>query len=840
MPSGQLTLIAPVSGVIVALDNVPDPVFAERLVGDGVSIDPTSQELLAPCDAKVIQVHRARHALTLDADGIEIVMHIGLDTVELKGDGFTSHVNAGDNVKVGDKLISFDADLVATRARSLLTEILIANTDNVASIEARAGTVKAGADVLMEVRLKTTAEFRAAVQNDFVHSRHVVVGNETGLHARPAALVAAAARRFAADVRLVKDGREANARSVVSIMALEVGGGDTITVTARGEGAAEAVAEIENTLRRGLGVDQEHPSLADTFTDSVLTVDASGKWMRGIGASPGVAIGHVFQLRHQDAVIQERAADANQERRELDAAIASAHLQLETLRTRMAAEADLDRAAIFSAHQELLEDPEVLDEAATQIRNGASAAYAWRSAFTAQANRLLGLKNPLLAGRAADMKDVGRRVLHLLIGDDDSSPLIPADSIVIAEDLAPSEAASLNPANVRGFCTTLGSATSHVAILARGLGIPAVAGINPAALDIAPGTRVILDGDSGILQIEPPAAAVEEVKRKQQAFAARKAQDKAAANQPATTRDGHRVEVVANVGDEGEGEKVVEAGGEGVGLLRSEFLFLDRRTAPDEDEQTRVYSKIATALGPDRILIIRTLDVGGDKPLSYMPIAKEANPFLGERGIRLMYDHPEVLRTQIRAILRSAPHGKIAIMFPMITTLQEWQDALAMVKEEQHSLQAPNIPTGIMVETASAALLAERFAEECDFFSIGTNDLTQYTLAMDRTNPRLAKQLDALNPAVLKLIDLTVKGANKHGKWVGLCGALAGDPVAVPVLIGLGIHELSVSVPAVASTKARVRSLSLAECRETAEEALRAADGTQVREIVARRHGDSR
>jgi phosphocarrier protein FPr len=506
----------------------------------------------------------------------------------------------------------------------------------------------------------------------------------------------------------------------------------------------------------------------------------------------------------------------------------------------MAAEADLDRAAIFSAHQELLEDPEVLDEAATQIRNGASAAYAWRSAVTAQANRLLGLKNPLLAGRAGDMKDVGRRVLHLLIGDDDSSPLIPVDSIIIAEDLAPSEAASLNPANVRGFCTTLGSATSHVAILARGLGIPAVAGINPAALDIAPGTRVILDGDSGILQIEPPAAAVEEVKRKQQAFAARKAQDKAVANKPATTRDGHRIEVVANVGDEGEGEKVVEAGGEGVGLLRSEFLFLDRRTAPDEDEQTRVYSKIAAALGPDRILIIRTLDVGGDKPLPYMPIAKEANPFLGERGIRLMYDHPEVLRTQIRAILRSAGHGKIAIMFPMITTLQEWHDALAMVKEEQHSLEAPSIQTGIMVETASAALLSERFAEECDFFSIGTNDLTQYTLAMDRTNPRLAKQLDALNPAVLKLIDLTVKGANKHGKWVGLCGALAGDPVAVPVLIGLGIHELSVSVPAVASTKARVRSLSLAECRETAEEALRAADGTEVREIVARRHGDSR
>ena len=836
--AGALTLTAPVSGVVVPLDKVPDPVFAERLVGDGVSIDPTSQELLAPCDARVIQVHRAKHALTLDADGIEIVMHIGLDTVELKGDGFTSHVNAGDTVRRGDRLISFDADLVATRARSLLTEVLVANMDLIASIDARSGTVKAGVDVLMEVRLKSGSTVGAATQTEAVHSSEVAVGNQTGLHARPAALVAAAARRFAADVRLIKDGREANARSVVSIMALEVGGGDILTVTARGENAVEAVAAIEHTLTHELAHDYEPAPAPSSAAD--ISVDPTGKTLHGVAASPGVAIGNVFQLRHLDAVIEERAADPNHERRELDSAIASAHLQLETLRTRMAAEADIDRAAIFGAHQELLEDPEVLDEAARQIRNGASAAYAWRNAYTAQADRLFGLKNKVLAGRAADMKDVGRRVLHLLIGDDDSSPLIPPDSIVIAEDLAPSEAASLNPANVRGFCTTMGSATSHVAILARGLGIPAVAGINPAALDVPPGTRVVLDGDSGTLDLEPAPQELEDARNRQSAAASRKAEDTAAASEPATTRDGHRVEVVANIGDEGEAEKVVQAGGEGVGLLRSEFLFMDRRTAPDEDEQARVYTAVAKALGPDRILVIRTLDVGGDKPLSYMPIAAEANPFLGERGIRLMYDHPDILRAQIRAILRAASHGQVAIMFPMIATLDEWRDARKMVKEEQKNLNAPSVQIGIMVETASAALLSDRFAEECDFFSIGTNDLTQYTLAMDRTNPRLAKQLDALHPAVLKLIALTVKGADKHGKWVGLCGALAGDPEAVPVLIGLGLHELSVSVPAVASIKARVRELSLADCEKTADEALRAGDGAEVRAIIARRHGDSR
>jgi phosphoenolpyruvate-protein phosphotransferase len=836
----RLRLIAPLSGVIVPLDRVPDPVFAERLVGDGVSIDPVSVDLLAPCDARVIQVHRAKHALTLDADGTELVIHIGLDTVELNGEGFASHVEAGDRVRQGDKLITFDADLVATRARSLLTQVLVANAESVAAIEPASGMVTAGRDLLMEVRLRTGSTPESVQRDETAESQPVVVGNDTGLHARPAAVVAAAARRFAADIRLIKEGREANARSVVSIMALEVGGGDTVTVVARGENAADAVAAIEHTLRHDLGSDKPAASAVTKVIGRGSATDLSDDLLRGVGASPGVAIGNVFQLRHPEAVIEERAADPNRERRELDAAIASAHLQLEGLRTRMASEADNERAAIFGAHQELLEDPEVLDEAASHIRNGASAAYAWREAYNNQAQRLFRLENRLLAARAADLRDVGRRVLHLLIGDDDSSPMVPPDSIVIAEDLAPSEAASLNPANVRGFCTTMGSATSHVAILARGLEIPAITGINPRALDIPAGTRVVLDGDAGTLTLDPTPEQEEEARRRQNAAGRRRAEESAVASRTATTRDGHRVEVVANIGDEAEAEKVVEAGGEGVGLLRSEFLFMDRRVPPDEDEQARVYTAVAKALGPDRILVIRTLDVGGDKPLSYMPIAAEANPFLGERGIRLMYDHPEILRTQLRAVLRAAVHGRLAIMFPMIATLDEWRDARRMVEEERAKLGSPPVQVGIMVETASAALLSERFAREADFFSIGTNDLTQYTLAMDRSNPRLAKQLDALHPAVLKLIELTVSGATRHGKWVGLCGALAGDPEAIPVLLGLGIQELSVSVPAVASTKACVRGLSLDECRQTAEQALLAASGAEVRAIVARRHGANR
>jgi multiphosphoryl transfer protein len=840
-----LTLVAPVSGIVVPLDRVPDPVFAQRLVGDGVAIDPLDQRLVAPCDARILQVHRAGHALTLSASGIEILIHVGLDTVKLNGKGFSASVKAGDEVHVGDPLMTFDADFIATHARSLLSPMLVTSMDRVASIQPRSGKVTAGRDVVMQVVIGTPGEaVTAQHKGDAVESEPIVVASETGLHARPAAVVAAAARKFTSDVRLVKDGREANARSVVSIMALEVAGGDTITVVARGEDAGPAVAAIAQTLGSDLGGSHGSASRARPATGRAepwIAAPASpardGHLLRGVSASPGLAVGRVYQLRHDDAVLQERASDPNHERRALEAAIASAHLQLEVLQARLATEADTDRAAIFAAHQELLEDPEVLDNAAAHIRDGATAAYAWRQAYTVQAERLFALRNQLLAGRAADLRDVGRRVLHLLVGREETPHDIPAESIVVAEDLAPSDAASLDRTRVRGFCTTMGSATSHVAILARGLGIPAVAGIDPRTLDLRAGTRVVLDGDAGTLHPNPTPAEEAEVTRRQAAAEKRRAAELAVASEPAVTSDGHRVEVVANIGDVDEARRIPEVGGEGVGLLRTEFLFMDRRDAPSEDEQTKVYESIARALGPTRILVIRTLDVGGDKPLPYLSVGTEANPFLGERGIRLTLNRPEIFRPQVRAILRASRAGKVAVMFPMVSTLAEWRAGREFVERERAALGVPPIQIGIMVETSSAALLAERFAREADFFSLGTNDLTQYTLAMDRTNPRLAPQLDALHPAVLRLIDSTVQGAHEHKRWVGVCGALAGDPAAVPVLIGLGVDELSVDVPIIPAVKARIRTLSLKECQTTAQRALDAADAAEVRAIVSERHG---
>jgi phosphocarrier protein FPr len=842
-----LELRAPVTGLCVPLEDVPDPAFAQRLVGDGASIDPLGDRVVAPCDAEVVSVHRAGHAVTLRAHGLELVIHVGVDTVQLQGTGFTPLVRAGTRVRAGTPLLAFDADLVGRRARSLLTQLLVTSMERVTRVEVATGRVTAGHDLLLRVH-HAGAAVEEGVDAVFPveSSEPVTVQAATGLHARPAAALVAAARRFTADVRLRKGGQRANARSLVSIMALEVAHGDALVVEAQGADAADAVRSLAQLLASDLdaiaaGGTGAPPSPAPASTGMPVGPVAheplvAGSVLRGVAASPGVAIGTVVQLRHDDPVVDERASDAAHERRALDAAVAAAHLQLEALRARLAAEADPDKAAIFAAHQELLEDPEVLDAADARIVGGASAAFAWKLAYTAQAERLAALSSTVLAGRAADLRDVGRRVLHILVGRPDAGVQLPAGAIVVAEDLTPSDTASFDRSRVAGLCTTMGSTTSHVAILARGLGIPAVLGADARVLSIVEGTRVVLDGDAGQLQLAPDAATEANIVARRDVLARRRAADLAAASAPAVTRDGHRVEIAANVGATREATDVVAHGGEGVGLLRSEFLFMERRTPPDEEEQRVAYAAVAGVLGPERLLVIRTLDVGGDKPLAFLPMETEANPFLGERGVRVSLARPALFRTQLRAILRASTSGRVAVMFPMISTLDEWRRARALLEEERASLGVPPVPVGIMVETAAAAMLADRFAREADFLSIGTNDLTQYTLAMDRTNPRLAPQVDALAPSVLRLIERTVAGARAHGRWVGVCGALAGDASAIPVLVGLGVDELSVDIPLVPATKARVRRLAMTEARETARLALDCDDGAAVRALVAARH----
>ncbi|MBF0544230.1 MAG: phosphoenolpyruvate--protein phosphotransferase [Candidatus Riflebacteria bacterium] len=828
-----LSLIAPLSGVLMPIEKVPDPVFSQKLVGDGISIDPTSSDLIAPCDGKIIQIHSAGHALTISTPGgLEIMMHIGLDTVHLKGRGFKGNVKMGDSVKTGDLLITFDPEYLATNAKSLLTQIVITNSDKVAEMKPCTGIVVAGKNEILQITLGgicTTQKTEEASQT--IVSEAIVILNPSGLHARPAASLVSLSKRFKSDIHLRRGKGMANAKSVVSILALDVKSGDKIFLEAAGCDAKCALETIVPKLREGLGEELTPHSQPVRSEKEDKKTSGDPNVLKGVSASQGLAVGRIFQLKRCEISFQEEGEDISVEKRRLTEALEIGKSQLAALQDNFSGSLDPGKAEIFSAHREMLEDPDLLEISESLISKGKSAEFAWKNAFSSHAERLSAMTNELLAARATDLKDVGNRVLQVLSGKSEKPLEFPDQCILIAEDLTPSDTVNLDRKKVLGFCTVAGGATSHVAILARSLALPALAAIEPRALELKDGTLCILDGGKATLRINPDPGEVDSILKRKEIMAGRRGEELQHSAEPALSRDSVPIEVFANIGGISEAEEAVKLGGEGVGLLRSEFLFLDRAVPPDEEEQTRIYSSIARALGKERPLIIRTLDVGGDKPLAYLPIPKEENPFLGERGIRIGLNRPELLRTQIRAILRASLEGKVLVMFPMIAMLSEWRQANGILLEEADKLKIKPIPAGIMVEVPAAALMSDLFARETAFFSIGTNDLTQYTLAMDRGHPKLAAKVDALNPSVLRLIAQTVESARKFGKKVGVCGGIAGDPGAVAVLLGLGVTELSVSVPVIPSIKALIRRLDLQECRILAQKALSLESSEEVRNL---------
>ena len=836
----MVSLRAPLSGIVWPLERVPDPVFAQKMVGDGASIDPTDAVLVAPCDGDVLALHPAGHAITLrTAEGAEILLHIGIDTVALKGEGFYPMVSAGETVRVGAPLISFDLDYLATHAKSLLTQVVITNGNGLTNWQRATGQVVAGKDLLFSVNFVSPEKGGATEAAETITSDAIVIPNPTGLHARPAAVLASLAKGFRSSIKLQLGDQQANARSITAIMALDVRSGAVVHLLASGPDARAAIDKIAPVVAQGLGDEGCTPAPAPATTTVALESapaprrkSTDSNLLFGVPCSPGLAVGQVFQVRRGMIEVSEEGASVETERGKLSTAIETAKGQLEALRAQLQAKADPAKAAIFAAHEELIEDPDLLEIVDSAIAKGKSAEFGWKKAVTTHADRLAALRNPLLAQRANDLRDVGLRVLGILTGEETKAPDYPPNTILIAEDLTPSDTAALDRTRVMGFATTRGGATSHGAILARSLGIPALAGVEPAALEIPNGTSVVLDGSKGTLRLNPPPQEISRIRNAQERAEKQRKEDLAHAREPAVTLDGKRIEVVANIGGLKEATQVSALGGEGVGLLRSEFLFMERSTPPSEDEQFEAYKAIAQAIGKEHPLVIRTLDVGGDKPLAYLPIPKEDNPFLGERGVRVALDRPEILRIQLRAILRASAFGRVSVMFPMISSLQEIRDAKAILAEESQRLGIAPIPAGIMVEVPVTAVMAAQFANEADFFSIGTNDLTQYTLAMDRGHPKLAPRIDGLSPGVLHLINHTVRGGHGANRPVAVCGGIASDVHGVPILIGLDVDELSISLPAIPAIKGQIRKLRLDECRELAQKALAAESAAEVRALI--------
>lgn len=697
-------------------------------------------------------------------------------------------------------------------------------------------------DVLFQTSLQkqTSREIANIIQADIVPNwtqKTVVLQNAHGLHARPATALVEIAKKFTGEIKVSVDKIHfVSAKSLSQLLSLGATRGQTLTFIAEPNTDTEtALDEMILAVRNGLGETVEpisqvlvNPQSLDEWVEPFIDETDS---LKGVPASRGLAVGLSFVRKEKSYDYQQLAKNADTEKQRFIDAIMQVKKALQnTIETA----SNQVIAQIFTAHLAMLDDVALLNPVYEQIGNGFSAEYAWHEHIEQVAKVQESLQNKLLAERAMDLRDVGDKVLAVLSGETvENTPNEPY--ILIKKDLMPSDVARLDSQNVVGILTALGGASSHSAIVARALGIPAVVGAGDSVLNIAQEIPILINGGTGEFFVNPSHEQLQQasVEQERQQFEQTKAIQ--TCEIPAITLDNHQVHVMVNLGDINNADVAVKHGADGVGLLRTEFVFMKHRQMPDVNAQIADYKKVFDAMGK-RPVVVRTLDIGGDKPLAYLPLPTEENPFLGVRGVRLSLRKPAMLKQQLTALIKasqqSSPNQDLRIMFPMIGRVEEW----LKVKEILNHILAENphhkLQVGMMIEVPSSAILAEKFAPHVDFFSIGTNDLTQYALAIDRGHPVLSREADGLHPSVLKLIENTVKSAHKYGKWVGVCGELASDRQAVPILLGLGVDELSVATSQIPLVKMQIRSLSKKDCQTLAEKALDCDTATAVRVLI--------
>ena len=562
--------------------------------------------------------------------------------------------------------------------------------------------------------------------------------------------------------------------------------------------------------------------------------------LKGIAASQGISFAKAYVFVEPDLSVKEvKIEDVAAEIKRFEDAIEASKKELTIIKENALASLGADKAAVFEAHLLILDDPEFMGTVKTDIESKViNAEYAFKETSDMFISMFEAMDNEYMKERAADIRDVSKRILAHLLGVDLPNPsLIDEEVIVIAEDLTPSDTAQLNKKYVKGFATNIGGRTSHSAIMARSLEIPAVVGTSSITEDVKNGDILILDGLDGVVLVNPDEATTAEYKEKHAKFEAQKAEWAKLVTEKSVTKDGYEVILAANIGTPADLEGVKNNGGEAVGLYRTEFLYMGRDQLPTEDEQFEAYKAVLEGMG-DKPVVVRTLDIGGDKELPYLDLPKEMNPFLGFRAIRLCLEEKDLFRTQLRALLRASVYGKLCVMFPMIATVQEFRAAKALFLEEKEKLVAEgvavsnDIELGIMVEIPSTAVIADIFAKEVDFFSIGTNDLIQYTMAADRMSEKVSYLYQPYNPAILRLVKNVIEASHKEGKWTGMCGEMAGDSLAIPLLLGMGLDEFSMSATSILQARSQIKNLTLDEMKELVEKAVMCATTEEVLALI--------
>lgn len=563
-------------------------------------------------------------------------------------------------------------------------------------------------------------------------------------------------------------------------------------------------------------------------------------YINGIAASDGVAIAKAYLLVEPDLSFDsEKVTDVDAEIAKFNHAIETSKVELTKIRNNAEENLGADKAAIFDAHLLVLDDPELIQPIEEKIKNEQVNAPTALSDVTGQFITIFeSMDNEYMKERAADIRDVSKRVLAHILGVELPNPsMIDESVVIIGNDLTPSDTAQLNKEFVQGFVTNIGGRTSHSAIMSRSLEIAAVVGTKSITKEVKQGDMIIVDGLTGEVIIDPTEDEVIAYQNKRERFFEDKQALQQLRDEPSTTADGTHVELAANIGTPDDLKGVIENGAEGIGLYRTEFLYMGRNEMPTEDEQFEAYKKVLETM-EDKRVVVRTLDIGGDKELPYLNLPEEMNPFLGYRAIRLCLDQPDIFRPQIRALLRASTYGKLNIMFPMVATIKEFRDAKALLLEEKENLTnegievSDDIELGIMVEIPSTAALADVFAKEVDFFSIGTNDLIQYTMAADRMSERVSYLYQPYNPSILRLVKQVIEASHNEGKWTGMCGEMAGDETAIPLLLGLGLDEFSMSATSILKARRQIKGLSQNEMEELANRAINCATSEEVQELV--------
>ena len=561
--------------------------------------------------------------------------------------------------------------------------------------------------------------------------------------------------------------------------------------------------------------------------------------LKGIAASSGITIAKAFKFEVPQVTIEEKTSDPTVEVGKFQDALKASREDIEKIKEKASKKLSAEELEIFDAHLMVVDDPALSDEVISMIQNDqVNAEYALATVANNYISMFESLEDEYMRERAADIKDVTTRIKYHILGINvaDLSD-IDEEVIIVAHDLTPSDTAQLDKKYTKGFATEIGGRTSHSAIMARSLEIPAVVGVHGILSEVNHGDMLILDALKGEVLVNPDEETIKEYQTKAQQYAKEVAELKVLKDKPTITLDGHKVELVGNIGTPNDVDGVIANGGEGVGLYRTEFLYMNSNELPTEDEQFEAYKKVLSAMEGKQV-VVRTLDIGGDKKLPYLPIDPEMNPFLGYRAIRLCLDRKDIFRTQLRALIRASAYGKLCIMFPMIATINEFKEAKALYEEEKANLIAEgvkvsdDIQVGMMVEIPAAAVLADQFAKYADFFSIGTNDLIQYSMAADRMSEKVSYLYQPFNPSILKLIKMTIDGAHSQGKWCGMCGEMAGEPDAMSVLMGLGLDEFSMSATSILKARKVATNISYAEMKEMANKALQCQRAEEVLELI--------